>query len=338
MKTMLALTLVALLLAPSLALDLGTERPAKPPIQHPHQPGEPDRQGGDVIADAVPLTLPAANITGSTVGYTDDYDEVCPYTQSTSPDVVYSLNHAHDAHVTIDMLGSTYDTKIYVYDETMDLVACNDDFYPDYVSRIENLELFADVTYYLIIDGYGGDAGDYVLNIVEFCAPVILCPPGAELEGEPELVDGYEDSHNGGCQYPEFGYNFGTITQQIFCGVSGWFFAPGGGQTRDIDYFEVILPESGVLEITADAEHATYVFEQSPPDCADGTFVQSIVVGPANEASMTITGAPGSPVWVVVIPTIFDGEGEYNYIMETNLDGLVATEAHSWSEVKTIFR
>ena len=37
---------------------------------------------------------------------------------------------------------------------------------------------------------------------------VIECPAGAELEGEPPLMDGYVDSWNGGCNSPEFDYPF----------------------------------------------------------------------------------------------------------------------------------
>ena len=36
------------------------------------------RQGGDTIMDAVPLAIPTVDLAGTTVGYTDDYDEVCP--------------------------------------------------------------------------------------------------------------------------------------------------------------------------------------------------------------------------------------------------------------------
>ena len=46
------------------------------------------RQGGDTVGDAMVIDeLPYYN-TGTTEGYTDDYDEECPYSGSTSPDVV----------------------------------------------------------------------------------------------------------------------------------------------------------------------------------------------------------------------------------------------------------
>ena len=64
----------------------------------------------------------------------------------------------------------------------------------------------------MIVDGYGGDCGDYVINIETFEPCVVDCPAGAELEGEPALVDGYADEFNGGCNSPEFGNPFSAIT------------------------------------------------------------------------------------------------------------------------------
>ena len=52
----------------------------------------PIRQGGEDIASAFYVSSLPFNDTGTTTGYNDDYDEVCPYSGSTSPDVVRSLN------------------------------------------------------------------------------------------------------------------------------------------------------------------------------------------------------------------------------------------------------
>jgi len=141
--------------------------PAKPaPIGKPSVPN-PDviRQGSDTFADAVLLPNWVANLEGTTTGFTDDYDEECPYTQSTSPDVVYRYTPHTDETVEIDLLGSEYDTKVYVYGAGMMLVACNDDFYPDYVSKIECLCLDEGTKYYIVIDGYGGAHGNYVFTL-----------------------------------------------------------------------------------------------------------------------------------------------------------------------------
>jgi hypothetical protein len=63
--------------------------------------------------------------------------------------------------VTVDLFGSAYDTKVYIYDEDTALVACNDDFYSDWTSKLENVAVESGVQYFVIVDGYGGDAGEY---------------------------------------------------------------------------------------------------------------------------------------------------------------------------------
>ena len=54
------------------------------------------RQGGDTYDDATEIESLPFSITGTTDGYTDDYDETCPYAGSTAPDVVYSFSPEYD--------------------------------------------------------------------------------------------------------------------------------------------------------------------------------------------------------------------------------------------------
>ncbi|MEZ4387806.1 MAG: PPC domain-containing protein [Candidatus Krumholzibacteriia bacterium] len=334
----LSMTLVALLaVAVSAgAFDLGAQRPDKPSIDHPTNVLDPDRQGGDTVVDATVVTLPLVGETGTTAGYVDDYDEACPYTQSTSADVVYTFTPSADTLVDIDMLGSTYDTKIYVYDQNLSLVACNDDFYSDYVSKLEAVALAAGTQYFLVIDGYGGDFGDYVLSITDYDPCVVDCPAGAVLEGEPPLVDGYADAFNGGCNSPEFGNPIQPLYASYFCGKSGWYLSSDGTQSRDTDWYEIVVPATGYVEIIGDAEFATYMFELGPQDCETVAVIQNVVIGPCQEGIITIPGPPGSTVWFWVGPTTFDGTGEYDYILWLWLI-IDPVEAHSWSEVKSLF-
>ncbi|MFC1573532.1 hypothetical protein ACFL6M_08055, partial [Candidatus Eisenbacteria bacterium] len=137
-------------------------------------PGTPDgREGGETISTAIPIgTIPFMD-TGNICDNYDDYDEVCPYTGDPSPDIVYSYTPVSDEAVDIDMCGSGYDTKLFVYENGWtpgNPYACNDDFYFGdpcgvWVSKIEGLSLYAGNTYYIIVDGYGGDCGDYVLEV-----------------------------------------------------------------------------------------------------------------------------------------------------------------------------
>jgi hypothetical protein len=110
--------------------------------------------------------------SASTVGFTDDYDEACPYTGSTSPDVVYEFTLTHDAvKLFVDLCESYYDSKVYMYanGDVTDLVACNDDYCTAshgqaWTSYIEAADVPAG-TYHIVIDGYGGGSGTYVLNL-----------------------------------------------------------------------------------------------------------------------------------------------------------------------------
>jgi len=319
------------LVGSAMAFDLGSKAPAKAYTSVPSAPAT--RQGGDTMLDAVAILIPGY-FTGTTVGFADDYDEVCPYTDSISPDVVYTFIADADAALNLDMLGSAYDTKLYMYDSDLNLVACNDDFHPDYTSKLENVAVMAGVTYYVVIDGYGESSGEYILDITAFEPCLIDCPAGADLEGEPTLVNGYIDQWNSGCgnDGPPI---YQPITNALFCGVSGWY-----DTSRDTDWFIYTMPADGVLEVTADAEFATYIFELGPQDCASVAVIQNVLIGPCAEGTMTITGTPGSDVWFWVGPTTF-GEGiavEYNYVLHSNIDGgCTAIENHSLTSVKSLF-
>jgi len=335
MKTLIAILLLTAFAATAVAADLGNVRPAKPNFTYPPNPPNPARQGGDTILNAVAIPILYSG-TGTTEGFTDDYDEVCPYTFSDATDVVYSLTPEVDVTVTIDMWGSAYDTKIYVYDEDLNVLACNDDYYPDYTSMLENVALVGGSEYYLIIDGYAGSWGEYVVNITEYVPCVVECPPPpADHENEPPLVDGYVDEFNGGCLTDTWSW-IDELTYPSFCGKSGWYLGAGGSQYRDTDWFKVVIPTWGYFEITGDAEYATYMFELGPTDCDQAMVIQEVIIGPCQEGTINIVGVPGNTTWFWVGPTNFDGVGEYDYVLRIS-PWITATESTSWSSVKKVF-
>ena len=133
-----------------------------------------ERQGGDTCGTAMVITaLPFAD-TGTTAGYVDDYDEACPYTGSTSPDVVYEYSPTADQLVDVFLCNSGYDTKVFVYEDTCpNGVSCKDDAYyceelgNDYRSYLSCVLMRAGHTYYIVVDGYGGESGTYDLTVTE---------------------------------------------------------------------------------------------------------------------------------------------------------------------------
>ncbi len=319
---------------------------ARPPRHVVPPPPDPQRlrQGGDTIADAVPLPTLNHTTTGTTTGYTDDHDEACPYTGSTSPDVVYTFTPGMSTTVAIDMYHSQYDTKIYVYDQDLALVACNDDYYDDFTSYLGSVPVAAGVTYFLVIDGYGGQAGDYQMSIRDHgSADVVECNAWSVLEGEPPLVDGYVDLHNGGCNSlgdadpPPFQ----PIASEWFCGQAGWYLVDGQDH-RDTDWFTLTMPAAGALEIIGSATFATSMYELGPPDCDQVTVQQAVTIAPFGQNSLVITGEPGSTVWFWVgaesftPPVWADPPYEYTYLL--HIPQVVVTEQHTLSAVKSLYR
>jgi hypothetical protein len=308
------LTIIALLAVavPAAAYDLNNVRPEKTDV-YPDYVNPDVRQGGDTIGDATVIPgLPYEDF-GTTAGYTDDYDEACPYTISTSPDVVYVFMPGEDVELDIDLCGSSYDTKLYVYDEGLGLVACNDDFYFEdpcgiYVSFLDAVPMTAGMNYYIIVDGYGGDFGDYVLSVdlSEICA--LECAPGSWPEGEPPLVNDEINAFNDGCgsDNPD---GFQELPSDpngelMLCGGSGWF-TYLGSDYRDTDWFVATFGPNGVIELTADAEQPLNVFELGPQDCDNVGVLQQITVGPCSPGVMTVFGEPMTTVWLWAGPSTF---------------------------------
>ena len=320
---------------------------AKPAAAGEAPPVDPAviRQGGDTIADAVPIPIPYTG-TGTTVGYANDYDEMCPY-GGWGPDVVYVITPDTDLVLDIDLCGSDYDTKLLVYDQNLDLVACNDDYYGGppcgaFVSKIEFMPVGGGQAYYIIVDGYGSSAGVYQLAITVNEPCELTCWPGADTEDEPPLVVDYEDLHNGGCNTDPGAPPMQIIGGGAFCGRAG-FYSYGGASFRDTDWFLVDFWHEGVIEITAEAELATRVYELGPQDCGAVGVLQELVLEPCTEGVLTIVGQPWTWAWVWVGAAGFEAPGgeevlEYDYRLQIDRGGDLPVEARSWSAVKGLFR
>ena len=319
-------------------------------------PGTPDgREGGEDIATAVIIASLPFDDTGNTSDNVNDYDAVCPYSGSTAPDVVYSYTPTTDEYIQVDLCGSGYDTKTYIFDSALNLVDCNDDAYEDdicgeYVSLIEIAALNAGETYYIVIDGYGQDAGDYVLNVTT-TFPISPCILDVEDdEGEPELVDGYIDSFNNGCRSGGFGQNFSHLVgdgngELVYGGQSGWYILADGVMSREADWFTIIVGDNGLVEWTLDAEQETYGFLVGPNDCSNVGVIDSILVGPCAPLTLTIEGMPGEVIWLWVGPSAFEPPvgflgNEYMYQSQFTglMEGTVATDRISFEGLKSLYR
>ena len=136
-------------------------------------------QGGDTIELATVIPALDYHAEGTTSGYMNDYDEMCPWS-SASSDVVYAFTPEEDVRVRISLCdGSAYDTKLYVYENGYTPgapFACNDDLCSGGLSELSELNLVGGNTYYIVIDGYGGEDGVYVLDAWDITQE---CPNGS---------------------------------------------------------------------------------------------------------------------------------------------------------------
>ena len=188
------------------------------------------RQGGDTCETATEIASLPYSDTGTTDGYENDYDEVCPYAGSISPDVVYSYTPAADEFIDIDLCTSLYDTKVYVYaDECVSPpIACNDDGCGDdgYKSALYGVGLTGGTTYYIVIDGYGDAEGTYSLEIQ--AGELVVgteCPPDtiwsqAVTPTGGDWVAGTADAEPGYLRAEDFSGVGDEVTGIAFFGLS----------------------------------------------------------------------------------------------------------------------
>jgi hypothetical protein len=260
--------------------------------------------GGDDPTTATVIPSIPYTDSGSTADKTNVSDEVCPYTGSTSPDAWYVYNNAAPIDIYAETCSSGYDTKLYIYDSSFGLVACNDDSCPGFMSELFNVSLGVG-TYYVVVDGWGGDFGPYTLNII-VSEPCTECPPEGILEGEPVCGDDYVDAYNGGCNStPEV---FQSIAcGDTICGESGaYLFA--GLNYRDTDWFELFTEDAGDITWSGIAEFPFLIFIiDLNAGCAGLVILSSLSVGPCTEASITAFGAPAGRYSLWAGPSVFDG-------------------------------
>jgi hypothetical protein len=197
--------------------------PVNKPAPPPPAPPDPNvvTQGGDTCAAATAIPSLPYSDAGTTTGYTNDYDAVCPYTGSTSPDVVYSFTPAANMSVNVTLCTATtnYDTKLYVYAGTCGSgeVACNDDAcsspLSSYVSRLDGVALTGGTTYYFVVDGYGGAAGNYTIEFTEAApAAPTTCPTTGTLYSQ--LPHGPADTWSAGTSGQTTSFNY-TVAENF---------------------------------------------------------------------------------------------------------------------------
>jgi hypothetical protein len=324
--------------------------------------GADSRDGGETVADAVVIPSLPFEDTGATCDNINNYDEACPYTLGTAPDVVYSFTPGTNMQIDIDLCGSGYDTKLYVYENAVTPgapFACNDDYYTGapcglWVSALLGLNVTAGNTYYIVIDGYGTACGNFVLAMDQFifipseCAE---CPPDAFAEGEPDMGVDPDDVTNGGCNTdpdnPPFTLLEGTGNSCVtMCANSGW---PATG--RDTDWF-ITTAVGSEISLSVYSDYIVNMYQLAIPDCASATVTESTTSVACEWTTLTIATTPGEVVYLWVGPGVEGGGAAYDpppgagrpytftYVAEVCgiVDGVVSTENATWGNVKSLYK
>ena len=318
MKAAITSLVLLLSISPAFAADLGQT----PPVKAPPSGGGPyggERVGGDTIDDAVLIGAIPYTDTGSTCGYNDDYNADCPAGGS-APDVVYQYLPTADAHLSIDLCASDYDTKLYVWEDAEgNVIACNDDWVcgPTYTqSLIIDVAVRAGHSYYVVVDGYGSNCGNYGLSISEIYWPCIVeCPAGAQQEGEPPCVDGYEDSHNAGCG--GLGGFTPIYAQDASCGTMcgrSCTFLYEGMNLRDTDWY-TLLAAGGLVTATGIAEFPLQYILIYGIDCSYLLYIVATAL-PCEPATLEWTFPTNQEFWLWVGPIVFEGVPESDYVLD----------------------
>lgn len=300
--------------------------------------------GGEDIGSAVTIgSLPFSD-TGNTCGFLDNYDEVCPFSGSTSPDVVYAYSPSANQSITIDLCSSLYDTKVYVYENsTASLVACNDDAgcgITTFQSLICNLALTSGNTYYIVVDGYLGDCGDYTLNVTDVGTSCVLanCPAERQVEGEPPCGPGYVDTFNGGCNSsPPV---FTDVTCGTICGKAGTFVS-GGFDTRDTDWYRLTVG-AGTFSYSGVSNGFPLRLFVLTATCPPGVIATTTTFCCEASTPLMFNG-PGT-FYLFAGTNAFDGVPcESEYLLTITGPGIpscqpTATESATWGQVKGLYR
>lgn len=312
--------------------------------------------GGDVISNATPIPALPFSDAGNTCAFTNDYDEVCPYTGSLSPDVVYSYTPQSNQAVTFDICNSGYDTKIYIYENAVgNLIDCSDDDCNDpagnpFRSILSCVPVIAGNVYYVVVDGYSGDCGSYNLSVYEegdcpeVCDPE-ACPPTAMLEGEPVCFNEYTDTFNGGCfSQPALFSTLPCIDGISVCGTSG-VYGLNGDIARDTDWYQIDVGPTP-CELTAHV-CATFYVQLAVLDGDAGCDPVLIECGSVfGEARTVVSCGPtivSGTVWIFASAGSFWLDppacgSRYTLWLDLTCCSPNAVESRSWGAIKGLFR
>jgi len=127
---------------------------------------------------AVELDLFGGAVTGTTEGAGDEHDAECQ--PHTGEDFIYTFSLSEARRLRFHLTG--FDSVLYIRsacDDDETEVACSDDGGPAATARLE--QNFDPGQYFLFVDGYGSEGGEFALDVD------VLCGPGQLYDASQDL-------------------------------------------------------------------------------------------------------------------------------------------------------
>jgi alpha-tubulin suppressor-like RCC1 family protein len=130
-----------------------------------------------VNASAIPPT--GGRMLGSTSGATKEVGEPSHAGNNGGASVWFTWNAPTDCSVTLDTIGSSFDTLLAVYTgnvvSNLSLVMADDDGAGYQLNSKLSFSALAGTTYHIAVDGYGGSSGAFILNLATV-EPLVCAP------------------------------------------------------------------------------------------------------------------------------------------------------------------
>ena len=248
----------------------------------------PSLDPGNVIQSAYVIDMIPFVATGNTAnGFENNYDDCSDISES--PDVVYKYTPTDSMLIDISTCLSLFDTKVYVYENTTNtMISCNEDagFYDYYecgyyTSYADTVEMNPGNDYYIVVDGWGGDAGFYTLEVFEHGDTTYT-------EGWDTTMVAIDPNHDPDQKAQAVAENLSNLDLPT-------------GSREFIDY-QVLRENSGVWDVIANTSDEMY----SDEGLATGTGetysyrVKAVYDGGISDPTETVTVEPFAPIDIPV--------------------------------------
>ncbi len=254
--------------------------------------------GNDNFADGQVISGNAGRVIGTTTGATKEPGEPNHANNTGGKSVWYSWTPSTSGTVTLDTVGSGFDTLLGIYTGNavgaLTVIAGNDDITDGTVQSQVTFSAVAGTVYRIAVDGFGGTSGNTVLNwtLVPFPPAITGFAPGSGAVGVSVVISGANFSGTSAVRFNGLSANFAVnspsqITATVPAGASSGpisVVTPGGVATS-VGSFTV----TGVNDNFASAQ----VISGNAGSVNGSTVTATKEVGEPNHAD----NAGGKSVW-----------------------------------------